>query len=1169
MAPGLGSRLRYLLQLIHADLDPEAQQYPDISEAVCELDKVVQEFLPAGPARRARGNQKWLVSQKVVRLKNQLKWARKGRRQAELELQRFTQGKQSSKQNRMTPEFLAKVALSSPVTCARSFSAAWRDLVGVGVVGCSRPTITSIRDAFTQVVKEHNELAIGIAVASAVKFVKSATSRPGSSSAVALESFSSATFWPGCSSAVAPEFSSSATSRPASSSAVAPESSSSATSRPGSGSAVASSATFFSAALLRIHDEASLRLRSSGDSAVGPPSRSRRSKVQQHSLQLRLPGQQPIRCFAELDALADKTAQVLATSLHKAFMIAAGTVATALGAAAMTQRPWFIHIVVGDGIPTNTAACKILLAWKRRDPLPHGVLYFLMCVKCASHQANLAVAAAVCKGPALAGAHTSADLGESPLAQRYLADRADSAAQSVCGAIVRFFKYLVSDYYSDFLANLQELVGRLRASDSSLLRQQEHQKSLNLQALYGDGVFPPGLLDALNGGVGVGDWVHCLAPESAADAPEDRLSAFAPVYLRFCGGVSLWRWTFPGACGLLVVVALLGCARDLVKLRGSVRERTVKRVSKVLAFLAKGDTPQYLRRTSLALQLPAHALNISGQLRDEEEPLLVRLAKGVVGAAVCKDLHRLLHRLHLDPDLDQGAAVAVLLAEAMDLCLRFRQYSAWPFAAWSLCSKYNPSGYMPACMDFLEIPEESFDVGFALQLRHVADQAGATHAKRLQYLLSPQVQQALASAFQASSASSLPVERAFAETKRSEAPRLCHVATAGRNQILRQYLRQREELLVRAEAASIAMRRSLKTNLASLAWEVRPDLADRALDGTASADMRQFMSQNEESLKAEVARRRQAGRSAVEQASCGPFPVTKASWTDWFRTNEDSFFVTMQRATKERREMNRRLRALPDLPKAVPRLGPRIGSKVKHADRPQWQKLCWNRTGWYGLLMPSTGVRTLFLYTFDKFTYCMDFSPFRNGRGFLLCQTIELNIDKLLIPLEDFKVGEVAGVVELFVSAVSAPDGLRLLPSQAQVVITPLKGPARGRKRQRASSEGSDSSEASSARSEDSAEAPFDKMYEDMQGSSTDSSHLSVDTEADSAAEEVLASKKINQILCRLCQRTLPRHDRRAMSLSMRWILAVRAKRKMAVSRCGCPDMLRAPGRSGRTSGSI
>ena len=135
MAPGIGCRLRHLLLLIHADFAPWAQQYPEILEAVCHLDKVVQEFLPAGPARRTRGNQKLVVSYNVGRLKNQLKWARTRRREAESELQKVKQGKQSSKQNRMTPEFLAKVALSSPATCARSFSAAWRDLVGVGVAG--------------------------------------------------------------------------------------------------------------------------------------------------------------------------------------------------------------------------------------------------------------------------------------------------------------------------------------------------------------------------------------------------------------------------------------------------------------------------------------------------------------------------------------------------------------------------------------------------------------------------------------------------------------------------------------------------------------------------------------------------------------------------------------------------------------------------------------------------------------------------------------------------------------------------------------------------------------------------------------------------------------------------------------------------------------------------
>ena len=88
MAPGIGCRLRHLLLLIHADFAPWAQQYPEIAEAVCRFENVVQEFLPAGPARRARGNQKLVVSYNVGRLKNQLKWARKRRREAESELQK-------------------------------------------------------------------------------------------------------------------------------------------------------------------------------------------------------------------------------------------------------------------------------------------------------------------------------------------------------------------------------------------------------------------------------------------------------------------------------------------------------------------------------------------------------------------------------------------------------------------------------------------------------------------------------------------------------------------------------------------------------------------------------------------------------------------------------------------------------------------------------------------------------------------------------------------------------------------------------------------------------------------------------------------------------------------------------------------------------------------------
>ena len=64
--------------------------------------------------------------------------------------------KQAAKDNRMTPEFLAKVCLSWPTTCARGFASAWQDLVGGGVAGCSRPTETKTRDSFVEIIKEMN-----------------------------------------------------------------------------------------------------------------------------------------------------------------------------------------------------------------------------------------------------------------------------------------------------------------------------------------------------------------------------------------------------------------------------------------------------------------------------------------------------------------------------------------------------------------------------------------------------------------------------------------------------------------------------------------------------------------------------------------------------------------------------------------------------------------------------------------------------------------------------------------------------------------------------------------------------------------------------------------------------------------------------------------------------
>ena len=64
----------------------------------------------------------------------------------------------------------------------------------------------------------------------------------------------------------------------------------------------------------------------------------------------------------------------------------------------------------------------------------------------------------------------------------------------------------------------------------------------------------------------------------------------------------------------------------------------MKRLSSVLKFMAGDDTLQFLRRTALVLKIPAHVNSVCGQLKDTDDPLLVKLAKGKVLDIVSGDL---------------------------------------------------------------------------------------------------------------------------------------------------------------------------------------------------------------------------------------------------------------------------------------------------------------------------------------------------------------------------------------------------------------------------------------------------------------------------------------------------------------------------------------------------
>ena len=104
---------------------------------------------------------------------------------------------------------------------------------------------------------------------------------------------------------------------------------------------------------------------------------------------------------------------------------------------------WFIHLLVGDGVATNEAAAKILKSWFQRDPLPDGLVYLLMNVKCANHQANLVVGSVVAGRAALVGTNVCSGFGSAPWHSRVDKHLSTSAANHVCGTIVRMFKYLV------------------------------------------------------------------------------------------------------------------------------------------------------------------------------------------------------------------------------------------------------------------------------------------------------------------------------------------------------------------------------------------------------------------------------------------------------------------------------------------------------------------------------------------------------------------------------------------------------------------------------------------------------------------------------------------------------------------------------------------------------
>ena len=578
------------------------------------------------------------------------------------------------------------------------------------------------------------------------------------------------------------------------------------------------------------------------------------------------------------------------------------------------------------------------------------------------------------------------------------------------------------------------------------------------------------------------------------------------------------------------------------------------RLTKVLAWSTQPQALQYLKRTSLAMQLCHHTHSICAQLQPEATPKLVELVDGKVRRAADADFKRISTGLVRDPALDHTPAVTVLVGVLVDTQARFRQYEQWPFKLCQLCSTFNTE-HMDACVKFLRAPDEELDSGFSLPLKQLALSWGS-NAAALKFLTGHRVQALLRAAFTGSGASSLPAERKFAEAKRSEAPRLCHIATASRNHMLRLFHRWREAHVAAIQAAERACAMAQKTNVASLAWQARADLLPRPgpsssrrmpinEGGNFEALSAARVSQDAQ-LKRRVAQLRAEAADALASAR-GQVdgPVTMSDWAQWFDTNRDSFTTALREAGQLRRAVNRRLVAdetLPTAPRARPSPDADSAAPVTVLFA-----LLRRRRGWHVMrLSPPARMRLLFLWPYNGITWVNDVTPavapgVPQQRSFAI--SCEAQISG--VPLSKFSaaVAETvaaaaeegivvrAEVFEVAIQAVPSAEKLDVSIRDLQPVLMEL--PRRLRRRKQATrAESEDSSHSSESelpghRSVDSASTP--EVETDLDdGLSGDSSDADIESPQKGDKEAPLSGDDANKAAAGddVAQQAAPRHPR-------------------------------------------
>ena len=632
-------------------------------------------------------------------------------------------------------------------------------------------------------------------------------------------------------------------------------------------------------------------------------SRARGSKIQNHVLDICF-GTTRQPWYSELQAMRKKDAGTLATCLITA---ACGPFECLVSAVADGNGPpdgasckvKVFHLITGDAIGTNDAAMrKVMYYFLKMWPLRTYMIYHLIGFKCAAHKANLVTVAAIC-----------GRMMRKPI-----------QGNRICGAAVRYFKYLVPSYSDDFALRLKDLVmrrarcvPRARGGDGPL---PVARTDAALRSLYGDEVYPPILCDLFYKDMSL--WEMDGTPE---EEPAMKGYAFQllhqqtlreehhPVVTRF--------FLFASCTFMLLRIKVLGVPVEVFNTSSATLRTSAKRLTRFHDFYSSAEGDRDLRSACLCLRLTLFAVSLSSKKAAADEvPTLVLLGQKNVQRRTKALLCELVPQLSADPALDLDQAVPALLVTEGHIFLRYDEYCEFPTELWRLTRRWNPHGYCQACEKFLGANPDSLDAGYSWPLQAQA-LAADTYAEALAYLLKFETQGEIVDIIARLSATSLDVERKHHTDKVTEkkTKKSMSVARASRNSILQAFRVWRLRHLTEQQRRRRECDKIKKTNVWSLARQAMPHLVKRPRgrllnekNDVSAAEassvvhagdpkaLAEFVQENRPMLEAQLP----AASANTTMGNTSP-PTSNAEWLKWVGDNRETVQKRMATATAERR----------------------------------------------------------------------------------------------------------------------------------------------------------------------------------------------------------------------------------------------------------------------------